>query len=315
MDRFELSRKSLLQRAAFLAGTYAVSGILPSGLRAGDTLSPRPGRKYSTDHDLTEVKGDDPYAITVRAVELLGGMDRFVKKGDIVVVKPNIAWNRKPEYAANTNPRVVAALVKMARDAGARRVRVFDNPCNAIRMTYENSGIAAAARDAGAEVIYPADWKYRPGRFSSGSPMNEWPINSDAVECDCFINVPVAKDHRLTTLTLSMKNLMGVCGGQRGLMHRNINTSLVDLTRFIKPDLTVIDAYRILVKNGPSGGNLNDVRTPKTVTASSDPVLADAHAAGFFNIDPSRIEHVVMASRAGLGSMNMSAAGIRRESL
>lgn len=315
MDKYELTRKSVLKKAAAITGAYAFAGVITPSLKAGERLSPRPGRKYKTDYDLTEVKGENPYDITVKAVELLGGMDRFVKKGDIVVVKPNIAWNRKPEYAANTNPEVVAALVKMAKDAGAKRVRVFDNPCNAIRMTYQNSGIAEAARNAGADIIYPADWKYQPGGFPEGSAMHDWPINRDAVDCDCFINVPVAKNHRLTTLTLSMKNLMGVCGGRRGVMHRRINPNLAELTRFIKPDLTVVDAYRILVANGPSGGNLSDVRTVKTVTASADPVLADAHASSFFGIDPSGIDHIALADRAGLGSMNVSAAKIRKETV
>lgn len=271
-----------------------------SGLKA------RAWKKVATDRPLAVVTGaPDPGSAARQAVEQLGGMGRFVKAGDLVVVKPNIGWDRTPELAANTNPEVVAAVVTMAREAGAREVRVFDNCCNDPRRAYENSGIAAAAKAAGAVVSHPADWKYQPGEFPSNSLIADWPINRDAVKCDVFINVPVAKHHELARLTLGMKNLMGVCGGSRGEIHQQIDPKIVDLTRFIAPELTIIDAWRILLRNGPQGGDPADVEERRTVIASADPVLADARAAALFGLRPDEIGYITGGAAAGLGSLDL----------
>lgn len=278
-------------------------------------LKPRRASVIKTACDLAEVTGDDPYKCVIRAVELLGGISKFVKKGDIVVVKPNIGWNRAPEYAANTNPQAVAAMIKLARDAGAKKVKVFDNTCNSTKMCYLNSGIAEAVKKAGGEVIYPSSKSYQAASFPKGSAMDDWPINREAVECDCFINMPVAKHHSLTTLTLSIKNLMGVCGGSRGIMHWNIDKKLAELAAFIRPELTVIDAYRVLVRNGPSGGSLKDVELKKTFFASADPVLADCAGAALMGKNPSSIGHILQAAKMGLGSMNLAAANIKKAAL
>ncbi|MFC1504584.1 DUF362 domain-containing protein [Spirochaetota bacterium] len=239
-------------------------------------------------------------------------MKRFVKKGDVVVIKPNIGFNRTPEQAATTNPDVVYALVDMCYEAGARLVKVFDNPCTVAEMSYENSGIAQAVKKAGGEIYYISGWKFYPASLSPKSLMNGWPIYRDAVHCDCFINVPIAKQHGFTGVTLSMKNLMGVCGGGRGLIHQSIDIKLAELTGFIKPDLTVIDAYRILIRNGPSGGNLSDVEEKNIVLASADPVLADAYATSFFNLKPEQVGYVKMGAEYGLGSMNIKKADIKK---
>ena len=182
----------------------------------GQSLKPRPGKKVSTECDLAVAKGEDPSAITRKAVDLLGGMGRFVKQGDVVVVKPNIGWDRSPEQAGCTNPEVVAALVTMAKESGAKAVKVFDYSCNDARRTYKSSGIDEAVKKAGGLIYFCDEWKYFPAEYPKGALMGDWPVFRDAVECDCFINVPVAKNHGLTTLTLSMKNLMGICGGRRG---------------------------------------------------------------------------------------------------
>ncbi|MGA2091313.1 MAG: DUF362 domain-containing protein, partial [Endomicrobiales bacterium] len=239
-----------------------------------------------------------------------GGMGHFVKKGAVVVVKPNIGWDRTPEQGANTHPAVVEALVRMSFEAGAKIVKVFDFTCNDSRRTYENSGISAAAKKAGATVYYVDDWKFFPAQFPAGSLMKDWPLFRDAVECDCLINVPVAKHHHLTGLTLSLKNLMGICGNNRGHMHQDITPKLAEVLTFMKPELTVIDASRILLRNGPSGGDVSDVKRMDTILASADPVLADAYAATLFGIEPAEIEHIKYAAEHNLGSMNIKAAKI-----
>lgn len=308
------SRKSFLKLLALAAGLLGFSGGLSrrAWSRAAATLPPRAGRKPRTDCGLAVVTGADPGALARRAVEALGGMERFVRRGDVVVIKPNIGWDRSPEQAGNTNPEVVAALVALARAAGAKLVKVFDNTCNDARRTYANSGIAAAAKKAGGTVFYVSDWKFSPGQFPAGSAMKDWPVYRDAAECDVFINVPVAKHHGLTGLTLSMKNLMGVCGGNRGRMHWGIDRKLAELTAFIKPDLTVIDAYRILLRHGPTGGNPEDVKLTQTLIAGTDPVLADAYAATLFGRKPDDIGYIRTAAEMGLGSPDLKKADICR---
>lgn len=307
------TRKGFLKLLTGVLGTLAVTGGSQRRglLYAATKLEPRTQRPVKTACDLAVAKGTDPAAITRKAVDALGGMKLFVKPGDVVVVKPNIGWDRTPEQAGNTNPQVAAELVKMCREAGAKTVKVFDYTCNDCRRTYENSGIAAACRAAGAQVFFVSDWKFSPAAMAAGDVMNEWPVFRDAVECDCFINVPVAKHHGLSGLTLSMKNLMGVCGGSRGSMHRDIGRKLAEMTRFIKPDLTVIDAYRMLMRNGPTGGSLSDVEQRNTVIAGRDPVLSDAYAATLFGKQPQDISYISYGAQMGLGSMDLKKASIK----
>jgi uncharacterized protein (DUF362 family) len=286
--------------STFLLQLMESTGVAP----AVRTSNGRKKREINTDHDLVKVKGKDPAAITRRAIEELGGMSRFVRKGDVVVVKPNIGWDRAPETGADTNPDVVAALVEMCYAAGAKRVNVFDNCCNDAQRSYTNSGIKRAAEAKGAKVYYMDKWNYIKARFSYDSPMEGWPVYRDAIECDTFINVPVLKHHGLTGLTLAMKNLMGVCGGMRGQMHFNIDRKLVDITDFIKPELTVIDGYRYLTRNGPTGGNLADVQDLQTVIASADTTLADVYASSLVGKDTNSIPYIAQAIERGFGSSN-----------
>jgi uncharacterized protein (DUF362 family) len=307
------SRKSFLKMLGFTlvfmltAGKYGKKQLLA----ADKKLEPRKKKNIKVECDLAVSKGKDPAAITRKAVETLGGMKRFVKAGDTVVVKPNIGWDRSPEQAACTNPAVVAELVKMSFECGAKTVKVFDNTCNDARRCYDNSGILRAAKAAGAEVFFVSDWKYYPAVMPAGCMMADWPIFEDAVKCDCFINVPIAKHHTLARLTLSMKNLMGICGGMRGKIHSDIDTKLAEVTLFIKPELTVIDANRILLDHGPSGGNLEDVMVKNTVIAGIDPVLCDAYAATLFGLKSKDIGHIKKAAEMGVGSMNIASARIK----
>jgi uncharacterized protein (DUF362 family) len=200
--------------------------------------------------------------------------------------------------------------VDMCFKAGAKRVNIFDNTCNDPKRCYENSGIEKLAREKGANVYFVDDWNVLKAKFSYDSPMEGWPIYRDALECDTFINAPVLKNHGLTGLTLSMKNLMGICSGNRGQIHFNIGVKLAHLTDFIKPDLNVIDAYRALERNGPTGGNLEDVLNIKTVIMSSDPVLCDSYAAKLMGKDPMSISYINQASKLNLGSADLEKADI-----
>jgi uncharacterized protein (DUF362 family) len=310
-----LTRRAFVRQSALAAGALAGAGFPWSAIAAVTATPGRPGRKVRTPHDLVVAKGDDPAANTRKAVEALGGMRQFVKPGAVVVIKPNMAWDRAPEQAGNTNPAVVAELVALCLAAGAKRVNVFDRSCDAAKRCYDTSGIRAAAEARGAKVYFVDDWNAVQASFDYASPLSGWSVFRDAVECDTFINVPVLKHHELTGVTLSMKNLMGVCLGDRGRIHDNIGRKLADITDFIKPDLTVIDAHRVLTAHGPSGGKLADVALRKTLIAGTDPVLADAFAADFFGKRPLDVPYIAEAAARGQGRADLAKASIRRLSV
>ena len=263
---------------------------------------------------MSVVKGLDPAATTRAAIAALGGMGRFVARGDVVIVKPNIGWDRTPEQAANTHPAVVASLVALALEAGAKKVKVFDNTCNTNRRCYERSGIAEAARSSGADVFFMDERKYRRVDIK-GEKLREWPVYEDALEADRIINVPVAKHHTLARLTLSMKNLMGLIGGGRNLLHQKLDVNVVDLTAYFRPTLTVLDAVRILMRNGPQGGNPKDVEVRNTVAASIDPVAIDAYGATLFGMKGDDLGFVREANARGLGEKDLSRVKIIEQDL
>jgi len=255
---------------------------------------------------LSVAEGKDYTAITRNAISALGGMQRFVKQGNVVVVKPNIGWDRKLEYAANTHPLVVRAIVEECIKAGAKRVKVFDNPCNDPRRTYENSGIQGVLKGLkNVEVKHLERERFKNVEIN-GVFLKEWELYDEALSADVYINVPIAKHHGLTKLTLGLKNIMGIMGGNRGYIHRSIEDALVDVNSVVKGRLTVIDATRILLNHGPQGGNLNDVKVLDKVIASTDIVAADAYATTLFNLNPQDISTTVTAYKRGLGEINLS---------
>lgn len=244
--------------------------------------------------------------LTRAAVEALGGMERFVSKGETVCVKPNIAWNRTPEMAATTNPNAVAEVVKMCREAGASKVIVLDNTCHKAEQCYPKSGIQEAASKAGAEVILPSRRSFRNTRLNGAQVIKEWELFTDILEADKLINMPIAKHHGLSKLTLSMKNLMGCCGGNRNRFHQNLGGVLTDLAQFFKPDLVIMDAIRIMTANGPIGGNLADVARRDTMIAGVDQVAIDSFGATLFEIDPMEISYIAEGEKRGLGTSDYS---------
>ncbi|MBL9020938.1 MAG: DUF362 domain-containing protein [Myxococcales bacterium] len=245
----------------------------------------------------------DPARLVQKAVEALGGMRRFVSRGDVVVVKPNIGWDRTPAHAANTNPHVVAEVVRLAYDAGAKHVVVTDASCNEPNRCFQRSGIWKAAYDVGAEVVLPGEHRFRRMRLK-GEVLDEWPVFTPLVNADKVINVPVAKHHNLAGFTAAMKNWYGLLGGRRNRLHQNIDVSIADLATFLQPTLTVVDAVRVLLRNGPQGGNIADAKDFFTVIASTDQVAADALACTFIGKTPEEIPYIKMGAERGLGTMN-----------
>ncbi len=249
--------------------------------------------------------------LTRASIDALGGMGRFVSKGNIVWVKPNIGWDRRPEQAATTNPDVVATLVEMCFQAGAKKVMVSDNPCNKAQNTFPRSGIQPAAEKAGAQVFFLDERKFRRMAIN-GKVLKEWEMYQDVVEADRLINVAIVKHHGLSKATLGMKNLMGVAGGTRNRFHQDIDHALVDIATFLKPQLTVLDAIRILTANGPVGGNLADVKRKDTLVAGVDQVAVDAFGATLLGRRPEEIGHLVQGNARGLGTINFNSLSPRR---
>jgi uncharacterized protein (DUF362 family) len=250
-------------------------------------------------------EGQDHARITRSAIAALGGMARFVKPGATVVVKPNMGWDRSAEYGANTSPVVVRAVVEECLKAGARKVKVFDRTCNDARRCYVNSGIETALKGMkNVEVKQIEEERFRKVTLN-GQALKEWELYGEALSADVYINVPVAKHHGLSRLTLGLKNVMGIMGGNRGSIHKHLDVALADVNAFFRPHLTVIDATRILTAHGPQGGDLRDVKVLNKVIASTDIVAADAYATTLFGLRPEEIAVTVAAHKRGLGEMDL----------
>ncbi len=312
-----------LTRREFLGLTAAALAAAALGAGCGGAAPqapPQNGRRSTSPAAgggrsiLSVARGGDAAAITAAAIAGLGGMKRFVRAGDDVIVKPNICTGyHGPEYAATTNPDVVATLVAHAREAGAKRVRVMDSPFGGpADEAYVVSGIAAAVKDAGGvmEIMNPA--KFRRFTIPGGRSLTSWPIYSDILTCDVLIDVPIVKDHGLTRMTLAGKNLLGVVL-EPGQLHGDISARVADLVSVCRPTLTVVDAVRMLVANGPSGGDLADVERRDTVVASADTVAADSYSATFFGLSGEDIPTIVAEARMDLGEMDLDNVDIREQ--
>ncbi len=307
-----MNRRRFLQSVALGSLTWSLSFPLVLHWPFSSTASSAEPPVAPGDLPLARVgigKGKDYPRLVRQVVALVGGMKAFVKPGARVVIKPNISWDRPPEMAANTHPLIVRTLAEMALEAGASQVKIFDRTCNEARRCYHNSGIlppieAMDNRKVRCEYIDRRKFVTTP--IPQGRVLKSWDIYRDALEADCYINVPVAKQHSRAGLTLGIKNSMGVLGGNRGQLHRELAQNLADLATVIRPTLTVIDATRMLLRNGPQGGRLEDVQINDTVLASSDPVAADACATALFGLAPDELGSTVAAAGMGLGTMQMN---------
>ncbi len=256
--------------------------------------------------EMVVAQGEDPRALVRKALEGLGGVGRFISRGDVVVIKPNMGWDRTPEQAANTNPLAVAEMVRQCLNAGAKKVIVTDVSCNEPHRCFDRSGIARSAGDEGAEVVLPDEHLFHEVDLR-GDVLGVWPVLEPFIAADKMINFPVAKSHDLTGVTLGMKNWYGILGGARNRLHQRIHESLADLADAMRPTLTLMDAYRVLVRNGPTGGSLADVVLKKTLVAGTDPVALDAYVAkAYWDLEPRQLRYLQLAQDRGLGKMDFS---------
>ncbi len=296
-------RREFLRNAALATGAIALSDPLIRLARAADDPAQMAIARWDqaalADADLTAAAT----RLTEAAMSSIGGMTRFVSKGDVVWIKPNIGWNRRPELAANTNPDVVGTLVRLCVEAGAKTVKVGDHPCHPAKQAYRTSGIAAATKAGGGQVVYLDERRFRDMELG-GDRLETWPVYTEIAEADLVINVPVVKHHGLTNASLAMKNYMGTIGGQRTAWHQHMDPCLVDITRFMRPRLTVIDAVRVLDAHGPQGGDPGDVTVHGIVAAGTDIVALDAFGSTLLGHDPTAISTLNAAVAAGLGTID-----------
>ena len=303
------SRRRFLLAAGGAAGALAASALFPRVLSAA-------GGKGI---EVSVAAGATPAERARKAVDLLGGMKAFVSRGDVVVLKPNIGWDRTPEQAANTDPEFVVTVAEMCLAAGAKAVRVFDRTCNDPRRCYVTSGIQEAVErfarknrvEDAVRIYHVEDRKFARTAIPNALAIKEWELYRDALDADKIVNVPIAKHHSLAGITLGLKNMMGVMGGNRGQIHSRLSECLVDVHRRLPVALTMIDAGRVLMRNGPTGGNLADVKSFGKAIASRDVVAADVIAAErIFQRSPGDVPHLVKAMESGLGVTSL--AQIRR---
>lgn len=302
MQRRQFFRKSL---ACLLAGSTVGKTVLRADSPKILQDSPFP--------DLVAVKGGQPAALFDRGISALGGMARFVAKGQTVVVKPNIGWDAPPEQAANTNPALVRRIVEHCLEAGARRVYVLDHTCDPWRKAYQNSGIQTATRDAGGKMV-PGNDSAHYGKIDipKGRSLKSADVHELIAQCDVLLNVPVLKNHGGAVVSLAMKNLMGVVW-DRGWWHRNdLHQCIADFPTWRKPDLNIIDGYRALLRNGPQGVSVKDTAVLRQMVLSTDIVAADTAATLLQGKKAREVPFLAHARDLGLGTTRLSDLRIKR---
>ena len=304
MDRRDFIKKSI--QAGLIAGTASSLGKITN-------LFAYPFIQTSKQYDLVAIKGGEPDVMFDKAIASLGGMKTFIKKGQKVVVKPNIGWDVTPDRAGNTNPVLVKRIIQHCYEAGAKEVYVFDNTCDDWKRCYSNSGIERAVKDAGGKLVSgDSERYYQQVEVEHGKKLTSTKVHELILDSDVFINVPILKNHSSTELTISMKNLMGNVW-DRGYWHRNnLHQCIADFVSFRKPDLNIVDAYYVMKRNGPRGVSKGDVVLMKSQIISTDIVAADAAAAKLFGIEPSDIEYIKYASNMKLGQIDLSKLNINR---
>ena len=307
MKRRDFLRTSALAGAALTLDFKGLSAALMNNTMAVEAVP-----------DMVAVMGGEPAAMLDKALEALGGIGQYVKKGQKVVIKPNIGWDRTPELAGNTNPELVAALVRKCLEAGAEKVTVFDHTCDNWQKCYETSGIEKAAKAAGAIVMPANDEKYYQSvSIPNGKNLKSAKIHEALVEADVWINVPILKNHGGAKLTCAMKNYMGIVWDRRFFHQHDLQQCIADICTWQKkPALHIVDAYRMMFQNGPQGRSAADVATLKSLIVSPNIIAADTASLALFNqvekLDMAAVTHITKGEALHLGSTDLKKINIKR---
>lgn len=250
------------------------------------------------------VKNGEPKNLIREAISKFGGIEKFVKPTERVAIKPNIGWDRTPIMAANTNPELVGEVVRLCKDAGAKEVIVGDVSCNEPRRSYQRSGILESVIKAGGKIVYPEE-RYMDEINIGGEILSKFPLFRELLEVDKIINIAIAKHHTLAGYTGVMKNWYGIVGGNRSSLHQNLPLSIVEFVKFINPTLSIVDGYRVLIRNGPQGGSLSDTLLQRTIIVGVDQVAVDIEGAKLIGKDPFDLPYIELALTMGLGKKEL----------
>ncbi len=306
-----------MERRNFIK-TAILGGLAGAVNFNGDKLFAAGKMSVTASNDLVAVMGGEPREMYRKGIEAMGGISRFIKKGQKIVIKPNIGWDKHPELAANTNPDLIAEIVKDCFSAGASEVIVFDHTCDEWQSCYKNSGIENAAKAEGAKMAFAHDEKYyRRVALPNGVRLKEVLIHEAILDCDAWINVPVLKNHGGARMTIAMKNFMGIVWDRRYWHANDLQQCIADCTTYTKmPVLNIVDAYRIMTQNGPKGKSIEDVQTPKALFLSSDIVAVDTAAVRFFNqfrkMTLEEVSHIGIAEKMKIGTTDIDKLKVER---
>jgi len=312
----DFGRRQFLIRTGKAGASIATAGIIAA--RLYDRKGPEPGVKtgelvtfpdFSIQQQpgktMSVVKGSDRVKTVNKAIELLGGMSRFVKTGEVVAIKPNVAFASPPMLGATANPELIAEVVRLCYKAGAKKVIVTDNPINAPASCFTLSGIGKAASAVGAKVILPRDNLFRHTTLEGGKLIRNWPILYEPFEdVDKLIGISPIKDHHRSGASMTMKNWYGLLGGRRNIFHQDINTIIAELAAMVKPTLVILDGTEVMITNGPTGGSVSDLRRANTMIAGCDMVAADSYGAGLLDLKVTNLPYLAKAELAGAGTTN-----------
>lgn len=305
-----MKRRDFLRTS--LGGSLAAGAAMSFG--GFDRLWTPSSGKSAAKYDMVAVMGGKPDAMFDLGIQELGGMGAFVKKGQKVLIKPNIGWDVIPELAANTNPALVKRIIEQCFSAGAKEVYVFDHTCDNWVNCYKNSGIEKIAKSAGAKVA-PANSEnyYHEISIPAGVKLQKAKVHELVLETDVFINVPVLKDHNSTRMTASLKNMMGVIWDRPYWHSNDLDQCIADYALYEKkPALNVIDCYNVMVKHGPQGVSKEDVVLYQQQLLTTDWVAGDAAAARLLKVPVEMIGYIPIAHKMGLGNMNLESLNIRK---
>jgi len=304
-----------MKRRDFIRKAVSLGALSGAAMTLGNYrgLFAHEANNYVLPYDMVAIKGGEPGEMFDKAIASLGGMKQFVQRNQTVVIKPNIGWDTPPERAANTNPLLVGRIVEHCKMAGAKAVYVFDNTCNEWTRCYKNSGIEDAVKKAGG-IMVPGNSEgyYHPVTVTKGKILKNAKVHEKILESDVFINVPILKTHDGAKLTISMKNLMGIVWDRSFWHANNLQQCIADFATFKKPALNIVDAYRVMKRNGPRGVSVADVVSLKYQIISTDMVAADAAATKLLSLEPSQVKHIGLAEALGVGTLNLDKLTINR---
>jgi len=311
----KLNRRQLLARAGKAGISIAAAGTVSYLLY--DAKEPKAGaedkervtlKNFSVQNrpgqTMSVIKGPDRVETLNKAIELLGGIERFVRPGETVAIKPNVAFASPPMLGATANPELVAEVVRLCYSRGkAKKVIVTDNPINDPASCFTLSGIGKAASAAGAEVVLPKAHLFKHTTLTDGRLIKNWPIFFEPFrKVDKLIGIAPIKNHHRAGASMTMKNWYGLLGGRRNIFHQDINTIIAELAMMVRPTLVILDGIEVMMTNGPTGGSISDLRRTNTLIASTDCVAADSYGCGLLDLKVSDLPYLAKAEKAGVGT-------------